>query len=148
MWSTVLGACTLFGAATLTAWCMNVALSEWLARPEHRPLPRQGEWQAMCRCAQHRMVVPALLSVVAALAVSTYLDDDRWQVGAALMIGAICYTWDAIVPAGAVLRSIDPSRQGSVHLTRARFRGFALQHYPLIGLGLSALVSFVWAYAG
>ncbi len=82
-----------------------------------------------------------------ALAASAHFADDRWQVGAAFMISATCYAWYTIVPAGCVLHTVDPSRAGTLHLTKARFRSFARSHYPLVGLGISALAAFAWAHA-
>lgn len=147
MWSTILQMSTLLGAAALTSFAASVAVAELRAR-EGNALPGREEWSAMCRTIHQRVLAPAALSVLAALAVSAYLEDDRWQVGAALMIGAICYTWDAIVPAGTVLNTIDPSRVATLHLTRARFRWFALRLYPLLALGIGALIAFAWAFAG
>jgi hypothetical protein len=136
----------LFGAALFTACAIDVALIERLARAPDRPLPRKAEWYALCSRLQHRYIWPASLSAIAALVASVYLQDDRWQVGAGLMIGALCYTWDTILPAGAVLGTLDPARTSTIHLTRARFRAYALRHYPLIALGLSALAAFAWAH--
>jgi hypothetical protein len=147
MWSTILGASSLLGAAAFTACAANITLIELMARAVGRSLPEHREWRAMCRRIPHRMLAPAAVSVLAALIVSAYLDDDRWQVGAAFMIGAICYTLDAIVPAGTVLNTIDPSRAATLHLTRARFKSFAIKHYPLLALGVGALVAFAWAFA-
>lgn len=147
MVSTVLEVCMLLGAASLTAWAMDVAVAERLSRTAGRTLPLSAEWTAMCRRIHYRFLWPGAVSVVSALAASAYLADDRWQVGAAFMIGAICYTWDRILPAGRVLHSVDPSRTSTLHLTRARFRTYALQHYPLIVLGLSALAAFAWAHS-
>ena len=145
--STVLQACVLIGAAALTVWAIDTAVAERLSRAAGRSLPSPAEWTALCRRVHVRLIGPAFVSVAAALIASAYLHDDRWQVGAALMIGAICYTWDRIRPAGEVLYAIDPTRPGTLHLTRARFRTYALSHYPLIGLGLSALVAFAWAHS-
>ena len=146
MLNTVLEACTLFGAASLTACAIDVAVAERLVRAHNRPLPKRAEWTALCGRLDRRFMWPALLSISAALAASIYLQDDRWQVGAALMIGALCYTWDTLLPAGTVLRTLDPARAATAHLTRARFKAYALRHYPLIGLGLSALAAFAWAH--
>lgn len=147
MLSTALQACMLLGAAALTVWAIDTALVERLSRAGDRALPSHAEWSALCRRVHFRFIAPAALSVAAALAASALLQDDRWQVGAALMIGAICYTWDRIRPAGEVLHSVDPSRHSTLHLTRVRFRAYALSHYPLIGLGLSALAAFAWAHS-
>ena len=146
MLSLFLLACVLLGATAFTVWAVDVAVSERWSRAAHRPLPQTAEWSAMCARIHHRFTGPAALSVIAALAASAYLQDDRWQVGAALMIGAICYTWATVRPAGIVLATVDPTRHGTMHLTRARFRAYAVQHYPLIGLGLSALAAFAWAH--
>jgi hypothetical protein len=145
--STVLQICVLLGAASLTAWAMDVAVAERMSRTAGRALPPSAEWTAMCRRIHTRFMWPGAVSVLSALAASAYLADDRWQVGAALMIGALCYTWDRIVPASQVLHTVDPSRAATLHLTRARFRTYAMQHYPLIALGLSALVAFAWAHS-
>ena len=146
MLSYVLLACVLLGACAFTVWAVDVAVAECWSRGPHRSLPKIAEWRAMCARIHHRFTGPAALSVVAALAASAYLQDDRWQVGAALMLGAICYTWAEIRPASIVLGTVDPTRHGTMHLTRARFRAYAVQHYPLIGLGLSALAAFAWAH--
>ena len=146
MLSTVLEACTLLGAAFLTVYAIDVVVVERLANGSNRPLPCGAEWAAMCRRIHHRFIWPAAISVVAALVASYYLQDDRWQVGAGLMIGAICYTWDSILPAGTVLNTVDPSRPATLHLTRARFRAYAIRHYPLIALGLGALAAYAWAH--
>jgi len=137
----------LMGAAALTVWAIDTAVVERLSRTTGRGLPGHAEWRALCRRVHIRFTGPATVSVVSALAASAYLHDDRWQVGAALMIAAICYTWDRIRPAGEVLHTVDPSRPGTLHLTRVRFRAYALSHYPLIGLGLSALAAFAWAHS-
>lgn len=138
----------LLGAAFLTVYAIDVAIAERMAnagdRP--RPLPRGAEWTAMCRRIHRRFIWPAAISVVAALVASYYLQDDRWQVGAGLMIGAICYTLDSILPAGTVLHTVDPTRPATQHLTRARFRAYAIRHYPLIVLGLGALAAYAWAH--
>lgn len=147
MLSTVLEAFMLLGAAALTVWAIDTAVVERLSRAAERPLPAGAEWNALCRRIHIRFIWPAAMSVMAALAASAWLQDDRWQVGAALMIGAMCYTWDRIRPAGLVLYTVDPSRRCTLHLTRARFRAYALSHYPLIGLGLSALAAFAWAHS-
>ena len=147
MLSTVLQACMLLGAAALTVWAIDTAVVERLSRAGGRALPDREEWRALCDRVHFRFIAPAALSVTAALAASVHLHDDRWQVGAALMIGSICYTWDRIRPAGKVLHTVDPSRRSTLHLTRARFRAYALSHYPLIGLGLSALAAFAWAHS-
>lgn len=144
--STVLEACTLLGAAFLTVYAIDVVVAERLANGADRPLPRGAEWTAICRRIHHRFIWPAAISVAAALLASYYLQDDRWQVGAGLMIGAICYTWDKILPAGTVLHTIDPSRPATLHLTRARFRDYAIRHIPLIVLGLGALAAYAWAH--
>jgi len=144
--STLLEVMMLLGAAYLTVYAIDVAVAERLVNAADRPLPRGAEWTAICRRAHHRFIWPATISVVAALAASAYLQDDRWQVGAGLMIGAICYTWDAILPAGTVLHTVDPSRPATQHLTRARFKAYAFRHYPLIVLGLGALAAFAWAH--
>lgn len=146
MLSTVLEACMLLGAAYFTVYAIDVAVAERLTNARERPLPRGAEWSAICSRIHHRFIWPAAISVIAALAASAYLQDDRWQVGAGLLIGAICYTWDTILPAGTVLRTIDPSRPATLHLTRARFRSYAFRHYPLIVLGLGALAAFAWAH--
>lgn len=146
MLSTALEAIMLLGAAFLTVYAIDVAITERLTNVADRPLPRGAEWTAICSRVHHRLIWPATISVVAALAASAYLQDDRWQVGAGLMIGAICYTWDAILPAGNVLYTVDPSRRATQHLTRARFRSYAFRHYPVIVLGLSALTAFAWAH--
>ena len=137
----------LFGAAYLTVYAIDVAVAERLANAGSRPLPRGAEWSAFCNRIHRRFIWPAAISVVAALAASAYLQDDRWQVGAGLMIGAICYTFDAILPAGTVLHTVDPTRPATQHLTRARFRSYAFRHYPLIVLGLSSLAAFAWAHS-
>lgn len=136
----------LLGAAFITVYATDIAIAERLTRAADRPLPHGAEWTAMCSRIHRRFILPAAVSVVAALAASAYLQDDRWQVGAGLMIGAICYTWDAILPAGAVLHTVDPSRAATRHLTRARFRAYAVRHYPLIALGLGALAAYAWAH--
>jgi len=144
--STVLEACTLLGAAYLTVYAIDVAVAERLTRTADRPLPQGSEWTALCSRIHSRYIWPGAISVVAALIASAYLQDDKWQVGAGLMIGAICYTWDSILPAGTVLHTVDPSRPATQHLTRARFRAYAIRHYPLIVLGLGALAAFAWAH--
>lgn len=146
MLSTVLEACMLLGAAFLTVYAIDIAVLERLANGRDRPLPCGSEWTALCRRIHRRLIWPAAVSVVAALVASYYLQDDRWQVGAGLMIGAICYTLDSILPAGTVLHTIDPTRLATQHLTRARFRAYAIRHYPLIVLGIGALAAYAWAH--
>lgn len=136
----------LLGAAYLTVYAIDVAVAERLTNAGDRPLPRGAEWSAICSRIHRRFIWPATISVIAALAASAYLQDDRWQVGAGLLIGAIAYTWETILPAGTVLHTVDPSRPATQHLTRARFKSYAIRHYPLIGLGLSALAAFAWAH--
>jgi hypothetical protein len=147
MLSTLLEVCTVISAAALTVGALNVAIAEWLARADDRPLPKHSEWSAMCQRIHYHVLGPGAVSALAALAASAHLADDRWQVGAALMIGATCYAWYMIVPVGFVLHTIDPSCARTMHLTKARFNAFARKHYPLACLGVGALAAFAWAHA-
>ena len=60
------------------------------------------------------------------------------------MIGAICHM-DLICQL-ALFEHCRPLAPCNLHLTRARFRAYAIRYYPLIALGLGALAAYAWAH--
>lgn len=137
------GQLALATAAIFTGAALYVSVAEQPARLRLDTQALLTEWQPSYERGAIMQASLAIVSGLFGIATFLFTYDWRWLVGAAMILAPWPYTILIIMPTNRVLKATPPTQ--ATEQTRGLVVQWGRLHWGRSGLGLLAVVAYLWA---